>query len=276
MIKISNLTLLNILTKLLIIIVVTKSIALGVWWYLPSDGVELSIAKNYKPKYQRVDFKNMIETIVVKKEIVKEVVAPGINITNMILKGLYGNSSKGFAIVALKSKPRVTTLVGIGEEFSGYILKSIQLKSVTFIKNNKEYTLNLEEIDKKSSITRVQKSKKIVSKAISNSVDTQKDVSRNDISFYAKNPKQIWRDISIVEVKKAGKIYGFKIRKIKPNSKFASLGLKKGDIIIKANNVDLKSYRDAIQIYKHIDKIDTVQIVVLRNNQEMEFTYEIN
>jgi len=66
-----------------------------------------------------------------------------------------------------------------------------------------------------------------------------------------------------------------KIR-IDPNSKFATLGLRKGDVIIKANNIPLKSYRDAMNVYKNINKFDAINIVVMRNNQEKELVYEIN
>ena len=87
---------------------------------------------------------------------------------------------------------------------------------------------------------------------------------------------KIWKNISIHEVKKNGKINGFKVNKINQNSVFAKLGLKEGDLIIKLNNKKLDSYREALKIYKHIDDLDSVQIVVMRNNQEVELVYEIN
>jgi len=105
---------------------------------------------------------------------------------------------------------------------------------------------------------------------------SQQVVTRTDIAYYAKNPKQIWREISIREVKDGKRIKGFKISRIDPNSKFATMGLKKGDLIIKANNVELKSYRDALNIYAKIDKIDVIQIVIIRNGIEKEIVYEIN
>jgi len=105
---------------------------------------------------------------------------------------------------------------------------------------------------------------------------TQQEVTRSDIAYYAKNPKQIWREISIREVKQGKKIKGFKVTRIDPNSKFATMGLKKGDLIVKANNIELKSYRDALSIYAKIDKIDVVQIVIIRNGIEKEIVYEIH
>ena len=271
MIKLFNSTFISVFTKLLLLLVIAKALSLSLWWYLPSDGVELYIKENYQPKYQRVNFKNMIKVKV--KEIIKPKkieVDSGISITSMILKGLYGKKDKGFIIVAMKSSPRKTTMVGVGEEYQGYTLKAIFSKSATLHKNGSDFILSLEILKNSSAITRVRK------RASAIDVETPSSVSRSDIAYYAKNPKQIWRDISIREVKKGKKIQGFKVTRINPNSRFASLGLQRGDLIVKANNIKLQSYREALQIYKNIDKLDTIQIVVMRNNQEVELVYEIN
>ncbi len=270
MIKLSNSYMLNIATRLLILLAVAKAISLVVLWLLPSDGIELQVKDNYKPKYQRVDFKNMLgsSSASVVKEKVDTQTSDGINITNMALKGLYGKGSKGFAIVALKSSAKNTSIVSVGEVFSGYTLKTILNHGVTFTKANKDYILHMEHSKiTKGSITAVTES--------SESAEL-KGVSRTDIDFYAKNPKQIWKDIAIKEVKNGKSIEGFKVTRIKKNSKMAKLGLKKGDVIIRVNNVELTSYKDALDIYAKIDKLQTVQIVVIRNNQEEELVYEIN
>ncbi len=284
--KISNSKLLTIFTKLLVLVFIAKAISLALWFYLPSDGIELNVSNSYKPKYQRVDFKNMLEKIEIKKKIVEKVkqkvVVKGPSITNMILKGLYGTDTKGFAIIALKSKPKKTTIVGIDELYEGYILKNIQAESVVLVKNEQEYILELLTSKNSSNITKV-KSQKNSNKQITSRAsvdiddsDEPRDVTRADIAYYAKNPKKIWKDISIREIKENGRIKGFKITKIKPRSKFAQLGLQRGDLIIRANNITLTSYRDAIKLYNNISKIDTMQIVVIRDNQEKELVYEIN
>lgn len=269
MIELSNFSLLKIFTKLLVLLVAAKAISLLVWWYLPSDGVELSKKENYQPKYQRADFKNMIHNANTQKTMTGENVGSrGVSITNMILKGLYGASSKGFVIVALKSSPKKTSIVGINEIFSGFTLKSITISSAIFTKGGKEYILELQKIkNQKSTIS------KVGSAPESSEVH---DVKRNDITYYSKNPKEMWKDISIKEVKNGKNIDGFKVTRIKKNSKMAKVGLQKGDVIIKANNVDLKSYKDVLDIYGEINDLSTIQIVILRNNQEKELVYEIN
>lgn len=267
MIKLSNSKLILIFTKLLILLVLAKAFSLLIWWYFPSDGVELSVKENYQPKYQRVDFKNMIIKANVKEaSIKKQTTDSAISIKNMILKGLYGTESKGFVIVAMKSNPKQTSIVAVGESYQEYILKSIFSKSAKFHKDGSDFILSLEEVTNVSYIT----------KANENTLEAQTTVSRQEIGYYAKNPDKIFKDISLEEVKDAKELVGFKVTKIDKNSKFASLGLMKGDVIVKANNVKLKSYADAIQIYKNIDDLDTIQIVVMRDNQEVELVYEIN
>jgi len=266
--KLSSSYMLRVATLLLILLAVAKAISLAVWWFLPSDGVELQVKDNYKPKYQRVDFRNMLDSGVntqSKSGTHQGSSSSGTSITNMVLKGLYGRDSKGFAIVALKSSPKKTSIVSVGEVFSGYTLKAILSDGVIFTKSSKEYVLKMlhSKITRESVISDVESSE-------------AKDVSRVDIDYYSKNPKEIWKDISIKEVKRAGKIEGFKVTRLNRNSKIAKLGIKKGDIIIKANNIELKSYKDALNLYGKINDLDTIQIVILRNNQEKEIVYEIN
>jgi len=281
MINLSNSNLLSIVTKLLVLLVIAKAISLAGWWYLPSDGEEIVKKTSYQPKYQRVDFKSMIQKSIAteKKSESSKVSSDGssVSITNMILKGLYGNSSSGFVIVSLKAKPAETTIVEVGEVYSGYKLKSIAIDSAKFTKGSKEYILELTKPKESKSFIKKVKSKNIQADVQADDEEvTEKNVSREDISFYAKNPKQLWKDIAIKEVKKGKKIEGFKVTRIDPKSKMATLGLKKNDLIIKANNKELKSYKDAIDLYKNINKLDTIQIVVIRNNQEKELIYEIN
>ena len=269
MIKLSNPNIIKKITLLIILLVLAKSISLAFWWFLPSEGVNLQEQTNYKPKYQRVDFKNMVKRANTSHKPVKEeqkISSSGMSITSMILKGLYGSGSHGVAIVASKSSQKKTSIVSVGEEFSGYILKTILKDGVVFTKQGKQYILKM----------LVNKSSENISKSFIRSVphaQNEKTVARKDIKYYSSNPDKIWKDISIVQLKNK---QGFEITGVRKDSKMADLGLQKGDIMIRANNNDLKSYKDAIDLYKEIDKIKTIQLVVLRNNEEKEFIYEIN
>ena len=269
MIKLSNPNIIKKVTLLIILLVIAKSISLALWWFLPSEGINLEEETSYKPKYQRVDFKSMIKRASRNHKPVREkqkTSAGGLAITSMVLKGLYGSGSHGVAIVARKSSPRKTFLVAVGENFSGYLLKTILTDSVVFTKQGKDYILKI----------LLSKSSKNISKSFVRSLphaQNEKTVSRKDIKYYSTNPNKIWKDISIIQLKNK---QGFKVTSVRRGSKMADLGLKKGDVMIRANNNDLKTYKDAIDLYKEIDKIKTIQLVVLRNNEEKEFIYEIN
>jgi type II secretion system protein C len=279
--KPSSVSIISIITKLLVLALIAKSFALGVWYYFGEQNVELKNVKNYQPKYQRVDFHFMIEKQKIKKviKVVKKKVT-GPSITSMVLKGLYGKGENGFAIVALKSRSKKTTVVSIGEEFSGYTLHFINAQSVVFQKNGKDYILELpntkinqKSVQKVSSLKRKTQQKH---HSVEEDDDEPKEVSRNDIKYFAKHPREIWKNISIHEVKRGKRIIGFRISKINPNSKFAILGLKSGDLITQANNIILNSYRNAIDLYNNMDKIETMQIIVIRDGREKELVYEIN
>ncbi|RLA73660.1 MAG: hypothetical protein DRG78_22175 [Epsilonproteobacteria bacterium] len=266
MIKISNSKLIIIFTKLLILLVIAKLISVVVWWFLPSHGMELSTKENYQPKYQRVSFMTMIEADVKVKSKQKD---SGESITNMLLKGLYGKGKNGFVIVAMKATSKKTTIVEVGEKYEGYKLESISAKSAMFSKNGLDFMLSLDKIKVDGIVTKVQNKDNV-------SYEESSIVYRDDITYYSKNPKQIWKDISIKEIKDGKKTKGFKVTRIVNGSKFANLGLKKGDLIIKANNIRLQSYKEVLSIYNTLDKLDMIQVVVLRANEEVELVYEIN
>ena len=252
--------------KIFILLSVAKFISLVFLYFLPSDGVEQKMQNDYTPKYHRVDFKNMLDNS--KKETSK-VVIPVSNttvLTSMLLKGLFGNSSSGYAIIALKSSPKNTTILSIGDEYKGYTLKSILTNGVILVKNSKEYILKMKTAKITNSfISKIEPKKDEVFK--------QTKVDKSDINYYTSHPKEVWRDIGLKRVENPK---GFKVTMIKKGSKMDALGLKKGDVIIKANNISLKSLKNVMKIYKDIKNITTMEIVVIRDHKEVELVYEID
>ena len=266
--------------NVLIIILVAKALSLVMLWYFQNEGVHYHANSSKVPEYKRYNANNIIrsaskpdaQSAVAEptSEEAKELAAYGPNISNMTLKGLFKDRESGFIIIALKAKPKDSKVIGIHESFRGYELTRILQNGAVFDKNGAPYTLYFSKKNKDVSYVKRGRSK------AQEDDGGIKQVSKSDIIHYAKNVKQIWKDIGIVEVKKKKKTVGFKVTRIKANTPFAQLGLRKGDIIIKANNKPMKSYKDAIAIYKNIDKLEALELIVLRNNQETEISYEIN
>lgn len=273
--KLSSTTFIPIASRLLLLLLMAKIISIGVWWYLPSEGVELSAQKSYQPPYQRGIFSNMLSAEKKSSSAQSSQNADSNtkgevkSIDYLLLHGLYGSRFDGFAIISKKSAKNETTIIAVGEEYGGYVLKEIELRGVILTKAGKNYRLSLEESDAKfeSSITPVTNE--------STEPTQQKEVSRTDIKKYSNNPSLIWKDIGIMEKKENGKLVGFSVTRVKRGSKMETLGLKKGDLIIKANNRELTSINEVLKFYKQIDKINTLALTILRDNQEKEIVYEI-
>jgi len=274
-----NPSIMRFIRNLLIIILITKILSLVMLWYFQGEGVNYRESNSKMPEYKRYNANNFIKSaqqpiaenkqrkMSAEEQALAEVYGP--NIETMLLKGLIKYKKGGFVIVALKTKPKNSELLGIGEDFQGYKLNKVLENAAIFEKRGELFSLYFSEEDKKK------KRKTVRPMLRSAGLGGIKQVAKTDIVSYAKDVKQIWRDIGIVEVKKDGKITGFKVTRIKSNTPFAQLGLRKGDIIIKANNKPMKSYKDAIAIYKGIDKLEALELVVLRNNKETEIVYEI-
>jgi general secretion pathway protein C len=262
--NLSNSYAMTFVINVLFFALIAKLIGVIALWFLPAKTVELQEDNSKIKRYSRVDFHNLIDASA-KGATTDRAVTQSENIRNLLLVGLYGNSGYGYAIVAKKPAQSGTKIVAVGEDYEGYKLSNIAINYVVFVKNNKEYILRFVDKTPKSSI---QKSMRTVSDA--------RQISRNEIDNYAKNPSQLWRDISINEIKKEGKIIGFKVLKIKQGSQLSKLGLQSGDIIIKANDVDLTSYGAVIKIYQNINNLDSIVLTIKRGNTEKELTYEIN
>lgn len=272
-----NPSLMRFVRNVLIIILVAKAISLVMLWYFQSPGVHYHASNSKMPEYKRYNVNNIINPTRAPdpdsaagptSDEAQELAAYGPNIANMVLKGLFKSKTGGLVIIAMKSKPDDSEVIGIDEAYQGYTLKKVLENGALFLKNGATYSLYFsDELQDAQSAP----------KAAGRQEDEGgiKQVAKSDITHYAKNVDAIWKDISIVEVKDGGKITGFKVTRIKPNTPFAQLGLRQGDIIIKANNKPLTSYKDAIAIYKGIDKLEALELVVLRNNQETEIVYEI-
>ena len=271
MMQLSKNTLISVGAKLLAIVLSAKILMLILWYFLPSDTRMQTQVDSYTIPYKRVNFANMLQPAKGVQQEQHHTIRNAMSIDNLILSGLYGNKNHGYAIIAKKSSPKNTHIVGVGESFEGYMLDDILRDHVVFKKGQKEYIVRLRKAQ--NPLAHVKKYIKYPRGKYDTS--NQYNIRRSDIAYYSSNPANIWRDIGITELRKNGKITGFKVTRIRPHSKMAAIGLRAGDIIIKANNIALHSYKDAMNLYNKIDKIDTLDLIVLRNNQEKELVYEL-
>lgn len=74
----------------------------------------------------------------------------------------------------------------------------------------------------------------------------------------------------------AGQTEGFIVRMIRPNSFLDILGIKRGDILMEINNIQLNSPERALQIFQQLREARNIAVSLVRNGEPMTFEYEIN
>ena len=246
--------------------------------YMPKSTKKYDMKDDNNLEYKRFEVQTVfkIKAKIIKKVEKKVVKKENYTILNNInLLAIYAmNNNSGYIIIQEKNR-NDTIILSKNESFKNYKLKDIYKTYVVFVSNNKEYKLSIND-EKKSTKYQVIKEEKNIKIITDISVNDGKvSIKRELINNYIENFDKIWQDISISEVKTANGIDGFKVNRIKKNTAFDKIGLKKDDIIKSINNIELKSYNDAFKIYKKINKIKSLNIEILRNNTPLEVYYEI-
>ncbi len=243
--------------------------------FLPKSGVDFIKSSNSNISYQKYDgFYSKVSIIKSRPKIDRKIEKKDIQtLSRYALKAIYSTASNSGWITIEEKSNKKSIILEQYEKFNGYTLTKLYKNYVLFEKNLKEYKLELPkekevsyEIEKKTSSG---KEKIIVS---GNSVS----VNRNYLNSYVKNLDKVWKDIAIKDIRKDGKVEGFKINSINKNSVFGKLGLKQNDVIKSVNGTEIKSYADAFKIYNKINSLEYLSLEILRNNEMMELNYEVN
>ena len=245
-----------------IIAAFVKIAMLGALFFLPHKGIgrvdvtQASLYQSYKPS--KVFAMRGKRAPVVKK-------APVYQLRNLTLQGLYDDPKAPF--IAVKDANKIT-LVGLGENFKGYKLTDVKADRAIFTKSGKNYELLFKEKALKAGTISVAEPEIIQD-------DSAVFIKRKEIKHYAKNFDAIWKNIKIKEIIKDKRLKGFRVTWVKKDSLFAKLGLIKDDIITGVNGKKLKSVSQVFKLYNNMDKMDSLRLKILRNNEEKELEYEI-
>jgi len=240
----------------------------GVLITLPYTGVNKITVPDVAPPYIRFNIKNAFYTTnsKTKEELVKSK-KPLYKIDNMELTGIYMESKQSGYVVFYDKKDKKQHILSVGEVYKGYKLDHLSKYEAIFVRNGKRYRLSFKN---NSSIPIEPESLAQIPEE-----EPVRLVPKKLVKKYSTDFKAIWKDISIKEIIKHGKIAGFRIQSVKKGSVFDQLGLQKGDIIIEVNDKPIKTYKAAFDIYQNITKYTDIKIKILRNGMEKEFNYEI-
>ncbi len=272
------------LFAVLVLLVVVKVIwfVAEVLW-LPNTGVEHVAQKGGKALYYRVKLTpNQAKAPVTKTPTKKPIKQDTGSINNIKLLAIYNASDATVVTVSYKTKTKVLSR---GEDINGFVLEGAASSFATFSKSAKTYKVLLYKGKStgKSSVEAVKSSEPVkkkpkVKQAEGKVTDAgdHKMIDRSLLDHYAKNMDDIYKNIGIGEVKNGKDLAGFRITFVRKDSPFAKLGIKRDDVIKSINGQEITSYNAAFGVYKNIQNIDNLTLVIQRGKEEMELEYEIN
>lgn len=256
-------------------VLIAYILASAIYVYLPKSGVEYIQDETKTLEYRKYDgFYNQVTKKEVKKA-QKKTAKKQETLDKYILKAIYSTTKNGGWITIENKRGNKSYILSQYDELDGYILTKLYKNYVIFEKSAKEYKL---EIKSKNKNLKYQVERKLDNNQ-SESVIVENDtvtVKREYLNSYVNDIEKVWKNIAINEIRKNGKIDGFKVGFVNKNSVFGKLGLKKGDIIKSINNNVLSSYADAFKVYNNINTTKYLNIEILRNNEMMELNYEID
>jgi general secretion pathway protein C len=271
--------LLSILVLLLIVKVLWFSVQV---LFLPTSGTNHAEENTGDPLYYRVKLTpNQSKAPAKQKNTIKRR-SNGGSIDDIKLIALYHASDMTIATINYKGRSKVLER---GESISGFVLEGGGQNFVTFSKGNKTYTVMLSKNNKTSKNTVTEnkptpsstkkKSKPVEDKGMISDSGNSKIIDRSLLDHYAKNMKEIYKNVGIAEVKNGDNLEGFRLTFVRKDSDFAKLGVKRNDVIKSINGQTITSYNAAFGVYKNIQKADTLTLTIQRGNEEMELEYEI-
>lgn len=187
----------------------------------------------------------------------------------LILKGVI-TLPPGYAFI--ENKDKVQKLFKKGEDVFGYgLLNIIEPKKVSISQNGKLFSINLEGHEDVSYNTAKQ-----TSQINTSSSKNEKTFAKEEIKHFMEDPKEILTDARLLPNFKNGKQEGFIVKEVRPGGFYERMGFLNGDIILRANKVELTSPNDGIKILSLIKELDRIELDIIRNGQRITQVYNIN
>jgi len=248
--------------------------------WLPATDIDQEVEQGGKSLYYRVKLTPNAAPAP-RKTVIKPTKVSG-SIRDIILLAIYNASDTTVITVSHQKKNKV---LGLGDDINGFVLEGAGNNFATFSKNSKTYRVQLVKIAKNNNKNNIKAAKDV--SPSKGTEETKPDgqvtdagdhriIDRSLLDHYAKNMDDIYKNIGISEIKEGKNLKGFRISFVKRNSDFSKLGIRRDDVIKSINGQEINSYNAALGVYKNIQNIDNLSLVIQRGKEEMELEYEIN
>ena len=72
-----------------------------------------------------------------------------------------------------------------------------------------------------------------------------------------------------------GKYEGFRLVGVRPNSLYAALGIRSGDIVKRVNGQDLNTPSKALELFNQLQTSSTITVDITRYGKNITLTYKV-
>lgn len=93
--------------------------------------------------------------------------------------------------------------------------------------------------------------------------------------MYANGIDPIMRSAKVIPRLKDGRIDGFKVLKIKKDSRFEKLGLINGDVILQINDIKMTDPEDALKLFEAFKTAKSITLEIERDGARKTLSYTV-
>lgn len=195
---------------------------------------------------------------------------------NLILVGAVSSSVAKSSLAVIANNGSQETY-GIGEKIEGTQakLKNVFIDRIIIDNAGRDETLMLEGIEYKKVLPAANKraSNAMVSEIGNNPAPSGNEIESIRAEVLA-DPQKILQYIRLSQVKKDGKLIGYRIRPGKQRALFDSAGLKNGDIATSLNGEDLTDPASMGKVWQSMSEMTEFNLTVERDGQAHEIYLE--
>lgn len=114
-----------------------------------------------------------------------------------------------------------------------------------------------------------------LAQGISRISDTGYAIKQNYLEQQLNDINNVLQTAKAVPYTMDNKMKGFLIQNIEPDSPFAALGIKQGDVLLSANDIVFDNIGNGLTAFQNLRNSRKIEMKILRGGQEIPFTYEV-
>jgi len=194
----------------------------------------------------------------------------------------YSTIPEESAVAFYDETDKVATLVRINEavDKAGEVkLRRVGIRTAYVERDNRCEYLSLDDDAKrpppKVAVKEDDDDEEELGKNVQKTGDGEYVIDRAEIDNVLSNLNKLATQARIVPSFKDGKANGFKLFSIRPNSLYAKIGIKNGDVVQQINGYELNSPDKALEIYSKLKDASSISVDLLRRGKAKSLSYTI-